>query len=109
MRLNRPKLLQKKELCGGIARMSNYLRFPLAALVLLSIAPSATPQSHLDPDILSMVAQVDADRIAADIQTLVDFGTRNTCSDNSGASPGIGAARDWIQTQFAALPGLRVR
>jgi acetylornithine deacetylase/succinyl-diaminopimelate desuccinylase-like protein len=92
-----------------MARLSNYIRFPLGALLLLSIAPSATPQSHLDPDILTMVAQVDADRIAADIQTLVDFGTRNTCSDNSGASPGIGAARDWIENQFAALPGLRVR
>jgi acetylornithine deacetylase/succinyl-diaminopimelate desuccinylase-like protein len=63
----------------------------------------------LDADILSMVADVGADRIAADIQTLVGFETRNTCSDNSGAAPGIGAARDWIQSQFAALPGVEVR
>lgn len=56
-----------------------------------------------------MVAQVDSNRIAADIQTLVGFGTRNTCSNNSGTSPGIGAARNWIQSQFAALPGLQVR
>lgn len=63
----------------------------------------------LDADIVAMVAAVDSDRVAADIQTLVGFETRNTCSDNSGATPGIGAARDWIQSQFAALPGVEVR
>jgi acetylornithine deacetylase/succinyl-diaminopimelate desuccinylase-like protein len=63
----------------------------------------------LDPDIVAIVAAVDPDRVAADIQTLVGFETRNTCSDNSGAAPGIGAARDWIQSQFAALPGVEVR
>ena len=56
-----------------------------------------------------MLSQVDSNRIQTSIQTLVGFGTRNTCSDNSGATPGIGAARDWIQSQFAALPGLEVR
>jgi acetylornithine deacetylase/succinyl-diaminopimelate desuccinylase-like protein len=56
-----------------------------------------------------MVAQVDANRISSNIQKLVGFGTRNTCSDMSGASHGIGAARNWIQSQFAALPGLEVR
>jgi hypothetical protein len=55
-----------------------------------------------------MLDQVDANRIAADIQTLVSFGTRNTCSDNSGAFPGIGAARDWIKNRYLSLPGLQV-
>src|ERR1700732_3466296 len=59
----------------------------------------------LDAEILAMVAEVDTDRIPATIQTLVGFQTRNTCSDNSGTAPGIGAARDWIQSQFAAPPG----
>jgi acetylornithine deacetylase/succinyl-diaminopimelate desuccinylase-like protein len=63
----------------------------------------------LDADILAMVADVDSNRIAANIQALVGFKTRNTCSDNSGTAPGIGAARDWIQGQFAALPGVEVR
>jgi acetylornithine deacetylase/succinyl-diaminopimelate desuccinylase-like protein len=67
------------------------------------------PQSLLDPDILLMVSQVNDSLVAQNIQTLVSFGTRNTCSDNSGASPGIGAARNWIQSQFAALPGVQVR
>ena len=104
--------------------MSNYPSFRLVALLLLSAtAPresfvaattppnssaSLTSQPLLDPDILSMLDQVDANRISADIQTLVAFGTRNTCSDNSGASPGIGAARDWIRNRYLSLPGLQV-
>lgn len=102
--------------------MSNHIRLPLAALLFLSFMvctgslvdakaptrPSALPPP-LDANILSMVAQVDASRISSNIQKLVGFGTRNTCSDTSGTSPGIGAARDWIQSQFAALPGLQVR
>src|SRR5437868_13088168 len=103
--------------------MSNYPSFRLVALLLLSAtAPresfvaaasppkssaSVTSQPLLDPDIVSMLSQVDANRISADIQTLVSFGTRNTCSDNSGASPGIGAARDWIRTRYFSL-GLQV-
>lgn len=100
--------------------MSNYIRLSVALLLTLFVSvgslaiskspahrpPNVAPQSLLDTDILSMVAQVDSNRISADIQTLVGFGNRNTCSDNSGASPGIGAARNWIQSQFAALPGL---
>jgi len=40
------------------------------------------------------------DRIEADIQTLVDFGTRNTLSDTTSDSRGIGAARRWIKSEF---------
>ena len=104
--------------------MSNYPSLRLVALLLLcatasresfvaaasppNSSASVTSQPLLDPDILSMLDQVDANRISADIQTLVSFGTRNTCSDNSGASPGIGAARDWIRNRYLSLPGLQV-
>src|SRR6476660_10345840 len=105
--------------------MSNYPGLALFALLLLSAtdpkesfaAPTSPPNSSmsltsqplLDPGILRMLDRVNANRISADIQTLVSFGTRNTCSDNSGASPGIGAARDWIQNRYLSLPGLQVR
>src|SRR6266550_4800256 len=103
--------------------MSNYPSFRLVALLVLwATAPresfvaaasppnssaSVTSQPLLDPDIVSMLDQVDANRISADIETLVSFGTRNTCSDNTGASPGIGAARDWIRHRYLSL-GLQV-
>jgi len=40
------------------------------------------------------------DRVGADIQTLVDFGTRNTLSDTTSDTRGIGAARRWIKAEF---------
>jgi acetylornithine deacetylase/succinyl-diaminopimelate desuccinylase-like protein len=63
----------------------------------------------LDPEILTLLAPIELELIVADLQTLVGFETRNTCSDNSGATPGIGGARDWVQSQLAALPGVEVR
>lgn len=41
-----------------------------------------------------------ADRIGDDIQTLVDFGTRNTLSDTVSTTRGIGAARRWIKAEL---------
>lgn len=80
------------------------------ALEVAPVEALTTPMgSLLDPEIFAIVAPAELDRIAGDLQALVGFGTRNTCSDNGGATPGIGAARDWIQNQLAALPGLEVR
>ncbi|HEY4757210.1 MAG TPA: hypothetical protein VIH43_01525, partial [Chthoniobacterales bacterium] len=105
--------------------MSHYPSLALVALLLLNAtalresfaAPTSPPNSSaslssqplLDPSIVHMLDRVDTNRISADIQTLVSFGTRNTCSDNSGASPGIGAARDWIRDRYLSFPGVQVR
>lgn len=83
---------------------------PIIAAMMPSFAAlQQAPQPVLDSDIVGMLAQIDSNRIAANIQMLANFGTRNTCSDTSGATPGIGAARDWIESQFAVLPGVEVR
>jgi acetylornithine deacetylase/succinyl-diaminopimelate desuccinylase-like protein len=80
------------------------------ALDEVPVVPITTPMgSVLDPEIFDIVAPADLSRISSDVQALVGFKTRNSCSDNSGMGPGIGAARDWIETQLAALPGLEVR
>ncbi len=42
-------------------------------------------------------------RIRADIQTLVDFGTRHTLSDTTSETRGIGAARRWIFDEFETI------
>jgi acetylornithine deacetylase/succinyl-diaminopimelate desuccinylase-like protein len=63
----------------------------------------------LDPEIVTLLGHIDATSIGKDINTLAGFGTRNSCSDNSGAGgKGIGAARDWVKAQFSALAGLQV-
>jgi hypothetical protein len=60
----------------------------------------------LDSDIAAIVSGVSADNISKNIQTLVAFGTRSTCSDATGGSQGIGGARDWIKSQFDAIGGM---
>jgi len=41
-----------------------------------------------------------ADRLESDIRTLAGFGTRNTLSDTTSSTRGIGAARRWIKAEF---------
>lgn len=67
-------------------------------------APIATPiPSNEDPRIHDLVAAVSADRIKADITTLVNFGTRHTLSDTLSNTRGIGAARRWIYNEFQKI------
>ena len=58
----------------------------------------APPQ--MDPRLLDISQAPSAERIEADIQKLVSFGTRHTLSDTLSDSRGIGAARRWIKAEF---------
>src|SRR4030095_4285284 len=60
-----------------------------------SIAQEITPPAA-DPRIQKIVASISEDRLSALLQTLAGFGTRNTLSDTSSPTRGIGAARQWI-------------
>jgi hypothetical protein len=53
-----------------------------------------------NPKIYDIIEEVSADRIENDIQTLANFGTRNTFSDTLSETRGIGAARRWIKAEF---------
>ncbi|MFN8250465.1 MAG: M20/M25/M40 family metallo-hydrolase [Ferruginibacter sp.] len=53
-----------------------------------------------DPIIENLVRQVSADSLQQYIKTLVAFGTRNTLSNQSAASRGIGASRKWVLEKF---------
>ncbi len=62
-------------------------------------APSsaaATGGSALDPRIEKLVASVSEQRLQQLLEKLVSFGTRNTLSDTTSTTRGIGAARQWI-------------
>lgn len=50
-----------------------------------------------------LVANTSADRIEADIRTLVGFGTRHTLSETQSDTRGIGAARRWIFAEFEKI------
>ncbi|MGB7600759.1 MAG: M28 family metallopeptidase [Candidatus Sulfotelmatobacter sp.] len=57
-----------------------------------------------DSRIAAALQQVSAERIRANIEQLVGFGTRSTISAQDqaaiGAERGIGAAREWIKSEF---------
>ena len=62
------------------------------------------PKPPADPQIAAALARVSAPRIQANIEKLVSFQTRLTLSaqdpDSIKAGHGIGAAREWIKSEF---------
>jgi Zn-dependent M28 family amino/carboxypeptidase len=64
----------------------------------------APASGRADPRIAAALAQISSTRIRATIASLVAFGTRSTLSVQDPASiaagHGIGAAREWIRSQF---------
>ncbi|MFN0138618.1 MAG: M20/M25/M40 family metallo-hydrolase [Pyrinomonadaceae bacterium] len=66
----------------------------------------AAVQTHAqkpNPEIAKMVKEVSAKNIEATIRKLVSFGTRNTLSEQTSATRGVGAARDWIYAEFQRI------
>lgn len=55
--------------------------------------------SSADP-IPQIVRDIDAKNIEGTIRTLVSFGTRSTLSSQDDPKRGIGAARDWLYSEF---------
>lgn len=53
-----------------------------------------------DAEIESMVKEISADSLKANMYKLVSFGTRNTLSTQGNTSRGVGAARQWILSKF---------
>ena len=83
----------------------------LTAAAALALAPSGLAQSvqaepalRADSQIAAALQQISAQRIQANIEKMVSFGTRSTLSAQDPASiaagRGIGAAREWIKAEF---------
>jgi hypothetical protein len=66
--------------------------------------PAKSEFGQADPEIAAMLKDVSPQRIQATIEKLVSFGNRSTLSAQDDASiaagKGIGAAREWIKSQF---------
>jgi hypothetical protein len=60
--------------------------------------PANRPVNH--PEVTAALAEVNQKNIRRIDSTLVSFGTRNTFSDTTSATHGIGAARRWIYSEF---------
>ena len=81
--------------------------FPIAVLLLASIVPLAKAQrvpASADPRIKAALNEISAGQIQSNIEKLVSFQTRATTSVQDPASisagRGIGAAREWIKSEF---------
>jgi Zn-dependent M28 family amino/carboxypeptidase len=77
----------------------------LAALIaaLPAVALAQTPASIDQPAVHALVAEVRTDRLRADIEALVGFGTRHTLSDTVSETRGVGAARRWVAREFESI------
>ena len=76
-------------------------------LVNLCLAQTRATQRRAAPvrnrTIANVVREIDARNIEATIRKLVSFGTRNTLSEQNDPNRGIGAARDWLYTEFVKV------
>jgi len=92
----------------------------MAAAVFLTLQPAAQGTRHHGgppkwwkppADVRAMLRDVSAKRLEGYDKTLEAFGTRHTLSTQDDPNRGIGAARDWIKSEFdkiAATSGGRM-
>ncbi|CAN5347605.1 M20/M25/M40 family metallo-hydrolase [soil metagenome] len=59
--------------------------------------------AKLNPETAKMVTEVSAKNIEATIRKLVSFGTRNTLSAQDDPVRGVGAARDWLFSEYQRI------
>src|ERR1051326_2958997 len=64
-------------------------------------AASPSPSDENKTQIADVVHEISAKSIEATIKKLVGFGTRHTLSETASKTRGIGAAREWIRSEFA--------
>jgi hypothetical protein len=74
-----------------------HLYFVFTFLFFTQIAIS---QVYEDPEIKKMITEIKADNLEATVRKLVSFGTRHTLSDTKSKTKGIGAAQQWVKSEF---------
>jgi hypothetical protein len=68
--------------------------------VVLAQQPARRSVPVRNRAISNIVREIDARNIEATIRKLVSFGTRSTLSEQNDPKRGIGAARDWLYSEF---------
>ena len=68
--------------------------------VFLAFSQMAISQTAEDPEIKKMIAEVKAENLETTVKKLVSFGTRHTLSDTKSKTKGIGAAQQWVKSEF---------
>ena len=60
----------------------------------------AISQVAEDPEIKKMITEIKFENLEATVRKLVSFGTRHTLSDTKSKTKGIGAAQQWVKSEF---------
>jgi Zn-dependent M28 family amino/carboxypeptidase len=82
----------------------------LLSVIFLIHPGQAQITINRDPAIEKMVSEVSKDSLESYIRKMVSYGTRNTLSNQSSDSRGIGAARKWVLSKFNEfVPGSGTR
>ena len=78
------------------------LSIALAGAILAS-GPATAQSAEEQARVHRLVAEVRAERLRADVEAMVGFGTRHTLSETGSDTRGVGAARRWVEREFQAI------
>ncbi len=70
------------------------------AFAFLLFAQASISQVSEDLEIKKMIGEIKAENLEATVHKLVSFGTRHTLSDAKNKTKGIGAAQQWVKSEF---------
>src|ERR1700753_1815595 len=85
----------------GYVQTQSLFACPAAAWLDANVGSLIQPQLP-DGELQSFLGQISPSNIEATILKLVSFRTRHTLSSQTGPHGGIGAARDWLASQYGA-------
>lgn len=90
----------KRLVIGGVVVLCSVLALELVGFAQNSVVT--------DPEISTILSNIDSNRILNTATTLQNFRTRQSCSDQPAPGQGVTAARDFIFNQYSSIPGLQV-
>ena len=76
------------------------------AAALVSLAPSTGITT--DPEISAIISNINPNNIFNTAQTLQNTRTHQSCSDQPQPGQGVTSARDFLFSQYSAIPGMQV-
>ncbi len=82
--------------------MTSYKKLIIVLFIQLSLIQIIWSQTIIqrDAEISNMVNEISIDSLRSYVHQLVSFNTRNTLSNQTSKTKGIGAARNWVLSKF---------
>src|SRR5215475_522681 len=81
----------------------------VVALTALLVGFAPNTGITTDREISAIIGNINSNNIFNTAQTLQNFRTRQSCSDQPAPGQGVTSARDFLYSQYSAIPGLQVR